>query len=125
MHDQGQGVKRILNKFAGDYKLDDTVDPQEGRKILQRDLDMLHQWTEANCIRFNKKKCWVQPLGHKSPLHLYSFGAEWLESCLGEGTCVCWLTAVEHELRLHHNCWDSSQAELGFLLDKNHTVHTE
>uniref|UniRef100_A0A8B9FVN0 Reverse transcriptase domain-containing protein n=1 Tax=Amazona collaria TaxID=241587 RepID=A0A8B9FVN0_9PSIT len=85
--DMDSGIECALSKFADDTKLCGSVIvvwSLEGRNAIQRDLDMLVRWADANLMKFNHDKCKVLHLGQSNARHSYRLGREEIQSSPAE-----------------------------------------
>ena len=62
----------------------------EGRNAIQRDLDTLVRWADANLMKLNHARCKVLHLGQSNPSNSYRLGGEEIQSSPVEKDLGCW-----------------------------------
>ena len=67
-----------LLKFADDLKIFARVRDEEDQKVVQKDLNMLEDWTGDSKMKFNVQKCKVMHLGARNRIFNYFLGGQQL-----------------------------------------------
>ena len=71
INDLAEHTSSTVRLFADDSVMYKSVKTIQDRKVLQNDLDQLHQWEKRWQLRFNARKCNIMRATHAKKKHLY------------------------------------------------------
>ena len=82
INDLDLGVDNDLLKFADDTKLFGVVTNRDEALSMQKDLNVLTQWTSLWQMQFNVPKCSVMHLGNSNIQFTYAINGQALQLSL-------------------------------------------
>lgn len=104
-----------LAKFADDTKMSGKGNSEESCASLQRDLDILLEWSRIWGLDFNINKCKVLHVGSNNINHVYTLGGRPLETTRQEKDLG---VIVSSDLKVHNQCVEQCKKAnriLGFV----------
>ena len=92
INDLPETVESMVYIFADDTKIYRKITTEKDCAALQKDLDMLQEWSNKWLLKFNTSKCKVMRLGMHHPEHIY---------IMTQNNDIIHLTFTEMEKDLH------------------------
>ena len=82
--DLENGLYNSVFKFADDTKIVGRVNSTVDRDLVQRDLEVVEDWSDTWQMQFNTAKCKVMHVGHNNNKYSYLMNGHMLGSVLEE-----------------------------------------
>ena len=121
INDLPQAVESTVRIFADDTKIYRVVNNDEDRKILQKDLDKLYEWSQTWQINFNASKCKVMHKGTSNAQLEYNMDGKILDAIEKEKDLG---VIVDNELKFHQHVSATAQKANQVLGIVNRTFET-
>jgi len=93
INDLENGLYNFVFKFADDTKIADIVNSTVDRDLVQRDLEVVEDWSATWQMQFNTAKCKVMHVGHNNKKYYYLMNGHMLDSVLEERDLRILITA--------------------------------
>ena len=79
INDLDMDIESTILKFADDTKLGGLANSWEATRVIQEDLNKIHEWAETWQMKFNITKCKVIHVGNKNIRQDYFMGGTKME----------------------------------------------
>ncbi len=121
INDLPQAVESTIKIFADDTKMYRIVNNDEDRKLLQKDLDKLYEWSQTWQISFNASKCKVMHKGRSNTKSDYIMDGTILDATHSEKDLG---VLIDNELKFHQHVSATAQKANQVLGIVNRTFET-